>query len=347
MPRKKKQQIRMGPLWDWSKGVTQSSLSLFASCREQFYLGYIEGWTKKGFQTALEFGTMFHLMLERVRNSSSPEEVAAEVCNSYEKARKPAHTKEDYEEMQLTLVKAQCVFPLYVEYYREADSKREWLKEEEVFKIPHKFAMPAADGRSRACEVILNGVRDGDYRTPLKKILGVFETKTKSQISDPAIQDGLRADLQTMLYLLSAQRQYKETPGEVLYNVIRRPGLLLRKNDDYKMYYERVRADILDRPEWYFRRYEVTVLPEDIQTFIDTTLDPLLRCMIQWWESIEKNPSDRWLSPYHYRNLAALETKYGMAPLYDLMIRGKVREYFQRSSPFPELEGCSSLQETA
>jgi hypothetical protein len=227
------------------------------------------------------------------------------------------------------------MFPLYCQYYQEDDAKLKWLQREHVFKVPHKFL----ESKGVTKEAILTGMRDGDYRNPIGG-LGLFETKTKSSIDDVAIQSGLRADLQTMLYLYSLRREYREEPGEILYNVIRRPQLRQKGNESLQAYGQRLTEDIKERPAWYFRRFEVTVLPGDLETFVSTTLDPVLRCLLEWWESIKDHPFDRWRSPYHYRNLAALTTGWGTrAPLYDLMILGNKSQYFRRSSPFPELEG--------
>lgn len=333
--KEKRPKIQVGPLWDWTKGVTQSALTQFLSCREQFALGYIDGWTPRGFHAALEFGSMIHFMLQRLPGDT--ERIAFEVCKSYHDARKPQLTSsQEYENMQLHLVSAETIFPLYVDYWAEADSKIKFLHREQVFSIPHKFISPL-EPPGCTSEVLIKGMRDGDYRNAVGG-LGLFETKTKSQIDDVLIADGLRADFQAMFYLYGQKRDYKENPAEILYNIIRRPQLRLKKGEALVDYAKRVRDDIKERPSWYFRRFEVTVVPEDIEVFIKTTLDPVLCCLLEWWESIKDDPFNRWSSPYHYRNLAALTNKYGKAPLYDLMIRGKQNLYFQRSSVFPELE---------
>lgn len=335
-----KPKVKMGPIWDYTKGLTQSALTTWLSCREQFSLQYLDGWTPRSFSAPLEFGSMIHFMLQAHTGSSSPEKIARDVTKSYEATRSKTLDQGSYQDLQKALTSAQALFPLYAEYYAKDDAKLSWVEREHVFKVPHKFSI------GKSCEhgdhdyqkIDLCGMRDGDYRNP-KGGLGLFETKTKSTIDDLAIQSGLRADLQTMMYLHSMRIEYKEEPVEILYNVIRRPGLVLGKNESLQEYGLRIASDIKKRPEWYFRRYEVTVLPGDVDTFIKTTLDPVLRCFLQWWESIEENPTEgRWLSPYHYRSLPALMTRFGKAPLYDLMILGRTAGYFRRSSPFPELE---------
>lgn len=352
---RKKLQYQQPPSWDWTKGVTQSSLESFMACREQFALGYLEGWASKSFSVPLEFGSIIHFCLEKLATgvtlngnylSRYPIHIVKEVTKSYYDSRKKTLNHTDTNALEVTLANAEAIFPLYVAYWAEYDAKITYLQREKVFRVPHRFDRiePAKqDDKNGFCyssEIVLTGMRDGDYRNSVGE-LALFETKTKSSIDDVAIQDGLRADLQTCLYLLSLQKEYKEDPKEILYNIIRRPQLRQKKNEHIEAFKERVSADVKERPEWYFRRFEVTVVPGDLELFVKTTLDPVLRQLLQWWESIKDDPFARWASPYHYRSLPALMTKYGKAWHYNLTVRGLKNEYYRKSSPFPELEGHS------
>lgn len=329
---RKKPKYGFSPLWDWTQGVTQSSLESFMACREQFALGYVEGWSSRSFSVALEFGTLIHFMLEQLTTGDDPVIISRRVTRSYASSRKDTINPSDFGTMEQTLANAEAIFPHYVKHWQEYDAQVSWLKREHVFRIPHKFL----DFSGVTREVDLTGMRDGDIRD-IAGGLGLFETKTKSSIDDIAIQDGLRADLQTCLYLYSLRREYREEPTNILYNIIRRPQLRIKKDEPMDVYKQRVSDDIAERPEWYFRRFVVTVVPGDIENFIETTLDPVLRQMYQWWESIKDDPFHRWASPYHYRSLPALMTKYGKAWHYNLSVRGLKNEYYQKSSPFPEL----------
>ena len=329
---RKKPSYRMGPQWDWTSGVTQSSLESFMACREQFALGYVEGWSSRSFSVPLEFGTMIHLMLELSASGDDPVSIARKVTSSYSSSRKATLNPTDLGTLEQTLANAEAIFPVYVEYWNDYDSKIRWLQREHVFKFSHEFKTFEGSIES----INLTGMRDGDIRDKVGGLC-LFETKTRSSIDDLAIQDGLRADLQTCFYLYSLAREYQEQPAGILYNIIRRPQLRIKKGESIDVYKERTIADVRERPDWYFRRYEVTVLPGDIDIFVGTTLDPVLRQLWQWWESLKDDPFHRWASPYHYRSLPALMTKYGKAWHYNLSVRGLKTEYYRKSSPFPEL----------
>lgn len=334
---KKKLAYQMSPLWDWTQGITQSGLESFMACREQFALGYVEGWAAKSFSVPLEFGTVIHFMIEQMHSGKTPEQIAREVTSSYSSSRKKTLNPSDHNTLEVTLANAEAIFPIYVEYWNNYDAKLTWLQHEHVFRMPHTFLSLGG----KPIEIELTGMRDGDIRDRVGG-LTLFETKTRSSIDDVMIQDGLRADLQTCLYLYSLQKEYKEQPTGILYNIIRRPQLRQKSNERLDDFKARTIIDIRERPDWYFRRYEVTVLPGDIEAFVETTLDPVLRQFHVWWESIKDNPFDRWGSPYHFRSLPALMTKYGKAWHYNLTVRGLKNEYYRKSSPFPELH---ALQE--
>lgn len=327
-------------LFDWTRdGITQSSLTRFQACREQFALEYVNGYTPRGFSVPLEFGTIIHLALERQEligtKHTTAEDVIGNITESYHNARFPQmKSKLDQESMTKTLAAADVLFPIYHKHMIEDDAKQQWIAREQLFNVPYEF--PIASGLGSA-KINLRGMRDGTYRTLRGSHLGLFETKTKSQIDDNQIQAGLRADLQTMFYLFTLFLETGEYPKQVLYNVIRRPGQKFLERDNYVSFKQRIKDDITKRPDYYFRRWEVNILKHDLDTFKRTVLDPGLSVMLQWWESVKDHPFDRFKSPLHFVSLPALYTKYGVAAMYGLMVSGRVRDYYIRSSVFPEL----------
>jgi hypothetical protein len=346
---KKRQPKKRQPLWDWSLGITQTGLGQFLACREQFALGYIEGWTSKGFSVPLEFGSVIHLAIQQWADivegniSKSPDDLIREICAQYHDARAKTLNKLDIATMSKTLAAAEAVFPLYAQEVLEDDRKQKWIAHEQLFNVPYEFAL----GEVGTASINLRGVRDGAYRTKRCDYLGLFETKTRSQIDDNAVQASLRADLQTMFYLHTMRLEYGETPKEVLYNVIRRPGQKFLDRDTYATFKQRIIDDIKKRPSYYVRRYEISVLESDLNTFRDKVLNPTLNLMAQWWGSVKENPFDRFKSPYHYLNLNALYTKYGTCQLYNLMVLGRQKDYYVRSLLFPEFENASCNQKKA
>lgn len=347
------------PLWDWSKGLTYSSLNLWLKCPEQFSLAYIDGWTTKKLSVPLEFGTIWHLCQEHQFASPHPGKVVRDVTAFYEKLRLPTLMGEDRAELERLLCIVEHLFPFYCERYAKEDASYKWLARERTFRTKHYFVLPGNKAPSSyqrteggvLVPVWLNGKRDGEFTHGRGSAIGLFETKTKSQINIAEITDLLRADLQTLIYTYSLQQDYGRCPTKILYNVIRRPGERLGKHETLKGYGQRILARAKKEPEIFFRRFDVTVIPSDIQRFITRILDPSLRNAYRWWRSIRKHPFgeagggdkslSRWNSPYHYQNLDALQNKYGRAFLYDLVVTGRTNSFYRRSSTFPELDTTS------
>jgi hypothetical protein len=325
------------PVWTLEDGTTYSSLSTFLDCPEQFALKYVDGYTRSSLSVPLEYGSLMHAAIERQFDGLSPKELIGQLGDKYLSFRLGTlPNPSDRDRLKKLVEVAKVTFPAYCEYWEEDDAKLTWIKREAQFNVPYKLVMP--DGK---VEVIrLRGMRDGVYRQPKSGELAVFETKNKSRISEQEIIDGLKADMQTLLYILATEIELKETPTAVKYNVIRRgDDLYQRKEETLGSYSDRLAEDIKKRPEHYFMRFHVTIDRNDIDSFKQYTLDPLLRRFVQWWESVKKNPMgrDRFKSPFHYQNCNALIGKYGKCDMWEGIVNGNFRTYKLRSEPFPEL----------
>jgi len=239
------------PLWKLEDGITYSALSKWIECPEQFSLAYIDGLSQKRISIPLEFGTIFHLCLEHQYNfpNLTPKQIANKVCNAYKKGRQSTllNTRErETLENLINLVKV--TFPAYCSYWEEDDQAIEWIQREDKFKVLH--TIPTESG---PVKVYLRGMRDGVIRIHGKS--GIFETKTKSRIDESDIRDGLKADMQTMIYAFATYLARKEMPEYVYYNVIRRSTMYRRKDESITNWCNRISEDIQKRPSYYFLRW--------------------------------------------------------------------------------------------
>jgi hypothetical protein len=335
--RKAKKPKKREPLWTLEKGLTYSSLSLFEECPEQFALAYVDGWSSKRISIPLEFGSVMHSCLEHQYCGKSPQEIAFTVTEEYRKRRTPTLiNSSENDVLNFICELAKITFPHYCDYWGKDDQQLTWIVREGQFAVHYPLAME--DGKVN--KILLRGMRDGIYKTPRGGITGIFETKNKSRISEQELRDGLRADMQTLFYALTTWIETGIQPKQVLYNIIRRSDMYRRKGEPLPSLIKRVKEDMEKRPDFYFVRFTVDLLPSDITIFQEKTLNPLLRRFIHWWDSVKKNPSPngRWKSPYHFRSLSHLIGKYGKVNLWELAVNGNAKSYFRRSAVFPELE---------
>jgi len=326
-----------GPLWTLENGITFSGLSVWENCQEQFGLKYIDGITPKAISGPLEFGNIIHYGLEHQFESSSPLEVIRNITNKYRAWRsKTLLNNNELDTLEFLCGLAEITFPAYCKYWETDDRKLSWVERESKFDIPYTL-----DERT----IRLRGMRDGLFRMKLPGLatpaLGIFETKTKSRISEQEIRDGLMADMQTLFYCFVTKLITGEYPKRVKYNIIRRSDTYRRKDESTPTYLSRVKDDIEKRPDHYFSRFTVDLIQRDIDRFQQLTLDPLLRRFVAWWDSVKKNPVGKGRfesSPLHSLNLGALTTKYGKADMWQVIVNGNMTPYRIRSEVFPELE---------
>jgi hypothetical protein len=314
------------PLWTPSMGLTVSAMRLWATCPEQFSLKYIDGWTPRRASTPIMYGSIWHAAQEH-QGTRSPWKGVDNFIADYKK-----HASQSaVQEVEFLAAQVKTLFPLYAEHYRVQDASITWTRREAVFLQPFNVLSE---------KLPIAGRRDGEFRTA-KKTLGLFETKTKSQIDRKAIADLLRSDLQTLVYCWSMWKEYKEAPGLILYNVVKRPTLRLGQSESKQAYLIRLADDCRKKPNDYFFRWQVQITEADLKRFEKELLLPICQAFLTWWRQVHRAPflpeRTDGRHPSHYTNLPALVTPYGKADLYDLMVLRLTAPYYRRSSAHNEL----------
>lgn len=311
----------------WKDGVTYSFLDEFQVCREQARLSYVEGYREKEMKEYFEFGNCIHNCIEAHGKNKCRPINHNKILNSYRDKRK--HELKGFERTKLHQIveTARLVWPAYVEHWQnqrgmEYHPDCQFVALEEEFKIPHRLE----DGS----EVFLRGRIDGLLR--YKKQLWLMENKTKSIIDD-RITDYLPLDLQTTIYSYVVEQKYGEPVAGVLYNVIKRPGLKLNKEGDVDLLLSRIKNDLVERPEFYFLRWNVHFDKGDIKKAIEKTLNPLLRNVVLWWKEIEPNLFDPFSIPnrvHHFMSPKGLYTQYGRSNYFDILTTGNDSNFVRR-----------------
>lgn len=320
MPRKTKTKK---PFRDIAKdGITYSFLDEWLLDREQARLSYVEGWASSGFSQAITYGLAFHDCLEWIAKGRSPKTIRWKILNPFYERRSEKLTDSDKELLIKLLSLVEVAFKQYVKHWEGYDHNFSYLFYEESFKVDHVTTTGAS--------IPLRGRWDAAYYDQDGR-LWLMENKTKAQIDEEAIMTALPQDLQTMLYVHALQQRTGRQVAGVLYNVARRPLLRQKKNESLEEFTWRVEDDIVTRPDYYFMRWKVELLPEDIVNWVDRTLNPILDQVGLWWESIKENPFEPWDSPQHFQNPGALFTKYGKSRYFNLLTRGSTEGLYRRT----------------
>lgn len=98
-----------------------------------------------------------------------------------------------------------------------------------------------------------------------KKSVWVIEHKTTSSIDDRFFER-LAIDTQVTGYIYLASQIYDNVLG-VIYNVIRKPSIRQTKSESKEDYFQRLKQDYLERPEFYFARQETVRNEAELKDF--------------------------------------------------------------------------------
>lgn len=321
-------------------GLTQGFISTWLACREQARLKFLEGWTPQVVSTPLRFGSLFHDALAKLHVHDMPSKEALD-----QSRHNPVHAKTNPEEMEDLLGQALILLNGYFQTWTHEDEKF-WVVREETFH--HRYGghlahLPSTDW-SDELTIPLRGRWDGLFEDKEGR-LWLHETKTKGQIDEDGLQNTLHLNLQTMLYAYAAEKVHGQPVFAVLYDVVRRPQLKRKVNETLHDFHQRIKADVTDRPDHYFKRWTVELSESDTSVWEHYTLRPIVAEIEAWWRgffTIQK-PLPQ-LNPKHYMNPNSLFTAWGHCDLFPILTAGDTTGFVQREpdasgayEPYPEL----------
>lgn len=308
-------------------GVTQGLLSSFMTCRMKAKW-FLDGWSSPKVSGALTYGTIIHGVLEQVYDlirlkklKELPDlKLIKKLVKDVElqwKKENPAANAEALDELDTCCLIAEATLPEYFKFWWKKDLKElEWRQLEQKFAIPYK----TKDGRI----TIIRGKKDGVFG---KKIIKLFETKTKSMVSVDDLIDTLWFELQVNLYLWAIKQTYKQVPEGVTYNIIRKTNIYMKKGESKLVYAKKVADDIKKRPKHYFIRLNVKITPQEMKEFEDN-LEAMVVDFMNWCEGKSGT----------YRNTSACIGKYGRCSWLGLCSKKDFGAYKKRKTVFRELE---------
>ena len=336
MAKRKTKKPPWSPVWDLERdGISYSLLSNFLNCRERFYHKTVRGLRDKGRKEAMEYGTIFHKLIEIYAGNQNSRGYRTYLHKWIKRkfSSLPAH---EYESQVLLANIALAVFEEYIVHYKEHGEKYVYYAQEPVFREP--YILPSGrmvEIRGRMDEIIQTGTG-----------LLLQENKTKGRFNWDAIKAILPKNLQTMFYCTAIERRYKTTPVGVLYNVIRKPQEKQGKKENDADYIKRIVENIKADPTHYFKRHRHNFSTGELREWQMRTLNPNLEALYDWWESIKANPENRWATPSGEINKLHYERPFGVfdamsdgkGELFDLIVLKNPRTLEKVETLFPELE---------
>ena len=222
--------------------LTASRMATLLGCPRRHFWRYEVGLKSERNGLALRFGTAWHTGMEgRWRGMAVDEVIPTAVAGG------------EFEEIDVATLTG-----LLTGYYRryEEDPVKELHPEVEFrHRIERSRTFDSA-GKIDGLGVLHDGR------------LALVEHKTTGESVDSGSGYWLRLRLnqQVMQYVVAA-RALGWDVSVILYDVARKPSIRQRKGETTEEFGERLMADTLERPEFYYARREVPVLEQDLDEF--------------------------------------------------------------------------------
>lgn len=339
-------------------GLTHSQINAYKESPELCAVAYLDGLRPKAVDIKMEYGTLHHLFDESYANAraglagfskSSPKtalKLAADAVRRYLGLRITGLAAQAKHDLVLAGEQVIQLYPLYLDHYKHQEI--EWVARESVFRVRHDVpAVPSSRYLQAGTHVLLTGKRDGLYKAREKGVigLGLWEIKTKTKIDRTALREQLRCDSQSLFYLWATllecrEKKSKLRPIQETYDVLKRPALKRHQNESINAYINRCKKAVEAKRNEFFARETIPVLEAELEEYSARFLTPEIKCFLEWWGSIENDPSPegRTQSSLHYLGLGALINAWGKSRYYDHLV-GNQSSHTVRSIavPFPEL----------
>lgn len=252
----------LSPVYDLkNSGLSQSLIGTFFSCPKRF-LYKINGMEHVKKKESFFFGTMFHQALDDYFNLNLDPTDLGTWTDTFIAENFKLYASER-SEIEIKAVVFEEVFDAYLQRFQMDTFQDVEIEFNELLFDKYR----------------IRGKIDGLYQDK-NGDLWVFETKTKSRITEDNLMLQLSFDFQTQFYTYICMQLGYKIKG-VVYNVIRVPGERKGKGTLQDLR-DKIRAKIKKIPDYYFMRYEIPFSKRDIRLFrveLKNKLDHIQQCI--------------------------------------------------------------------
>ena len=287
--------------------LSHSSMKTWMECRRMYYFQYLAKLVGKRMSVPLFVGIHFHEGLEAFYKGEDPEEFIPARIKKMEEEVKKASFLTPEEEETLMIQSAVMEGMLYAYCRRYAKDRKKW----KIIDVESWFELEVDDETELVGKI--------DMLVKIGKEYWLVEHKTASRL-DKGYIDRLPVDTQITAYAIGAKSRFNKPIAGIIYNVVKKPSIRQRKNEEKHEYANRIVQDYMDRPEFYFFREqlyrdvkqedeykdEVRAIGDDIHDAMDT---------------ITKKNNGKEIPTQFYRNTAAC-TRFWTCTFLPICTRG-------------------------
>lgn len=245
-------------LENFALGFTQSEITTWDDCAEKWYLGYNHMLQKKGeFSWHFVYGDAFHRSLEAWYASGGVPSVA-----SLQFPLGVILSNEQEAEAKLKQKILDVQMERYFSYYRDDLTLQEIWLNEQIITVEFEG-------------VKLTGKLDRGFT--FQGIDVLVDHKSAGRF-DPASLNGWHFRFQFMFYLWLARMAFpKRILNRFQVNMLKKPALRQGVKESIETFVARVRQDMIQRPEEYFKRVELSTIKGSMEHFEERVLKPKIQ----------------------------------------------------------------------
>ena len=293
-----------------------SSLAVFRTCPKKYEFEYDMRLSTKSYPSAMGLGSFVHGLVEDYRKHNS---------SGFVNAIREFRTKFPAAEEQITadIQKAQSIFRAWMLYWESVDSESFGENNMAFSEVETEWAYELPNGKHV-------GKRDGYLQNTKTGKHYLYELKTSAASGEENYIHRLGLDHQISANITALQKEGKPVDG-VLYDIIFKPMIRLKKGETAAEFSERFAATMLAEPEAYFKRVLVDRLPHALEQYNEETN--------QVFGLIEAG--------YRYRNTSACMKFNSLCPFFnacmDPGIPELLNDFNKREDKFPELREANVI----
>lgn len=293
--------------WKLSDGINNSGLALWLSCRHQFYLRYVCGYEFPQYSEPLEFGNVFHWLIEGwlrreiVKVHNVERDLRERYHGPWFKALGVPMTPKQKETQETFYAVAAAMFPTYCKKYQDDRTLGGAVERpfEAVVKIKTGIKVP------------LYGTIDLEQAAGRGRI-DIVDHKTSSWINEGEIAAALPLNFQLMFYAFARNLEDGSVTSSICHDVIRRSSAKKTQKESVHSFAARIGKEAAAKPEHFFQRFRVDVGAKKLELFAEWIIKPILRDFAEWAQG--RGP--------HYPNVNALVGRYGPCKLFGPITAG-------------------------
>ena len=242
--------------------LSYSKITDFNKCKRFYKYRYLDQLIPKKTKSALHFGSIFHEAVEDLYKGKCIETIQEKIKQTIDAIDKSFFEQRDCDDLEWASVVLQSAISAWKKRFYNEDIKQK-IKivelEQKHSKMPVKNPLTGRKSKFRFSFI-------SDMLIRINGKLWLVEYKTASQVGNSYI-DRLDIDSQISSYLVFLEEKYKEPINGVIYRILKKPSIRLRKSETKNSFYERLNALFKNETDNYLIEYRFSRTSEELSEF--------------------------------------------------------------------------------